>query len=313
MTRIFLLVLAMVSAYANAQDFYFIDVRRDYFHARELCTADDLTFGQYRPSSLVDSSMALLQSDLSIVELINRKDLLDHLAGKRVLILIHGMAKDWGQANKDLCNIYWNLGKHNIQQYDAVVGVTWPGDDYLGISPYVTANRNALKTARRIGPVLEELSSRCQSVDLITHSMGSKVASKCLKSYDFHCRNAFFLAPSIFRGSLRPGGRWRRSLKSIDEQLLVFHSTGDWAFNWTRLQHMGMGYRGIAGRIARKNSKISQIDCSAYINQEVYKRIPRNAFTSRSNHSYYTECHEVFHYISCALKGTNSNASSAEP
>jgi hypothetical protein len=88
----------------------------------------------------------------------------------------------------------------------------------------------------------------------------------------------------------------------VEGNLVIFHSVNDWAFNWSALQHLGMGYRGMkynSGKV--KYNKISQEDCSEAISQAVYRMLDKNAFTSRSNHSMYTQSAYVFERISTYL------------
>jgi hypothetical protein len=86
-------------------------------------------------------------------------------------------------------------------------------------------------------------------------------------------------------------------LKNIDERMMIFYSNGDYAFNWTPLQHLGMGYEGMKHRSSMRYDKVTQVNCDEVVNQVAYRQIDRNAFSSRSNHSYYTQCPQVFEYI----------------
>lgn len=304
---IILLFLVLVSFNSSSQDFLLLNLRSDLFQNAEVCDSGNECFGLFDLELVNDSSLEMLHNTENSFKRLDRQTWLNYVEGKRVLIVVHGMAKGWAEANKDLCNVYWSLQHYTTDLYDVVIGVSWPGSSYLGISPYIRANRESLKSAKLLGPLAKSIGEKAYTMDIMTHSMGSKVMCKMIKKDDVHFDQAFLLAPSILRNSLKPLKRWRKTLKNIDSQMMIFHSNGDWAFNWTAMQHLGMGYSGMKHRKVKRYDKLTQVNCDEVVNQRVYKYIERNAFSSRSNHSYYTQCPEVFQYIQAVSQGPALN------
>jgi hypothetical protein len=229
------------------------------------------------------------------------EELIATARGKRVLLMIHGMAKDWDAAAKDFFNIYQNIKGEMGDRYDVFVAISWPGDRTLGPGPYVRANKSSKKTGNQVADELEQLAAASASLDAITHSMGSRVLAKGLKRSGVQIDNLILLAPSILKRQFEPLHRWHSMPKHVREHLVVCHSKGDWAFNWTSMQHAGMGYEGAKYLSPRKHPRLTQLDCSAIINQDVYKRQPFQPFKSRSNHSFYCQNSMVFIAISNIL------------
>jgi hypothetical protein len=295
-------------SWLHGQDFLLLNLRANLFNTTEVCQSGDEFYGQFNLSMVNDSSSVLLHNNEAAFSTLTLDEWNARIEGKRVLFVVHGMAKGWSEANKDLCNVYWSLQQYTTDLYDVVIGVSWPGDSYLGISPYFRANRQSLKAAKLMGPIANNIEDRAQSLDIMTHSMGSKVMSKMIKNDKVHFDHAYLLAPSILRNSMKPLKRWRKTISHIDERLFIFHSNGDWAFNWTAMQHLGLGYQGMRARNTKRYVRLTQVNCDQVINQKVYSHIDRNSFSSRSNHSYYTQCPEVFHYIQSVANNQNAPA-----
>lgn len=294
-----LMAVLFLSNFCVAQDMYLLNLRDSYY-------SPDLV--AFEPKAclipaalLVDSSASLLQENWKQFDPISIPELYQIIKDQRVALCIHGMAKSYTAANKDLLNNYWNLMSSASNKYDVVVGVTWPGESHLGVGAFAQANTLAKKSGRLLGEVLEDWSGCAASLDVITHSMGSKVLLQALKGHDTRINHAFFLAPSIFRNSLRPWRKWHKESRSI-EQLVVFHSEHDYAFSWTSIQHLGLGYKGTQ-KITRKMANYYQVNCSSIVNQNGFTRLPKNRFRSRSNHSMYNQCEPVFSLINQVLSG----------
>lgn len=288
--------------YVSGQKMFIINLRAELYDTQNACSLDDVKYALVPQKYLQDSSRVLIQESWgSFANDISSADFRQEIEGKVIAVCIHGMAKSYAGANKDLVNNYWNLSKECADYYDIIIGINWPGESQLGASSYFKANKQANICGGLLGQVLEQWNAK--STDVITHSMGAKVLMRALNTSEIKFDHAFLLAPSILRNSIRPGHKWGKECKSI-KTLVAFHSQHDFAFNWSIMQHMGLGYRGTKSFKEKKMPYYYQVNCSAVINQRKFIQLPKNAFRSRSNHSMYNQSSSVFRMISGVLNGT---------
>ena len=309
--RYYLLVVAFLSLSSDlfGQDLFVVSARQDWFDAREVDHGESYQVA-YFSQELLDNhdTCCMLPSDDCLTES-NEETLLRVINDKKVLVLIHGMAKNWGQANKDFYNLYWSSTAH-LGEYDVVIALSWPGDGHLGVAPYFFANKNTQDVALRMGHLFQEVSSKAGRLDFVTHSMGSKVLGYLMREHEVEASNTLLLAPSIFRKKMKKGRKWHALYSSTKEHVVVAYSNYDFAFSWTWVQHMGMGYNGMPLRKPEKYPRLVQLDCSEVINQPMYRRLPGGPFKSRSNHSMYTQSEPVFEAIADVLSKAVQDESS---
>jgi hypothetical protein len=304
----FLIFLAILPQLTNSQELYLVNLRADLYDTEELCVLEQTAIARVPADLLNDSSRVLLQESWTHLQASNTEELSQNIKGKRIAICIHGMAKSYGAASKDLLNNYWNLRKASPGYYDIIIGVTWPGGSHLGGGPFFRANRTSKRAGALFAPLLAQLENNAQNVDVITHSMGSKILMQALKKSSVQIDHAFLLAPSIFRNSLQPWRKWGTEGRQI-EQIVAFHSEHDYAFSWTSIQHLGLGYRGTRRPETRAFTNYFQVNCSSVINQSEYARLEKGPFKSRSNHSMYNQSVPVFRMINSVLQGNELCAS----
>lgn len=283
-----------------AQDLHIINLREGWFNSMQVTSTEKPLVAVFPEETVTKDRLCALEPARHCFDEGSWDVLVQQLEGKRVLILVHGMAKDWAIANKDFFNMYW-AAKRNLESYDAIIGISWPGDSHIGPNSYLTANKLAKKSGTYMEPYFEEMANAAETIDIITHSMGAKVICWGLKGTEVKVNNLVMMAPSIFRNKLKPMRRWNELFDHVENRVIVAYSNQDFAFAWTSLQHVGMGYDGMNVRKAKKYPKLVQIDCTTTINQHVFMQLPRDAFRSRSNHSSYCQSDPVFRAIRGAL------------
>lgn len=254
-------------------------------------SAADWLIGQLPDSLWLDSNVQFIQHPLQHLQVESLEQLQARLAGKRVLVMLHGMAKTLTTAQTDFFNGLWTWKQAGGEaEVDEVLLVSWPGTAHVSIPGYLKANRLASKSGRQFHVLLEVLNASGCHVDILTHSMGSKVALRALKSGS-SCEGLFLMAPSVWKWTIRPGRKWARGFSQATGMRGVYFSRGDWAFNFTAINKMGLGFNGVS---LRKTDRFEQLDCSAFVNQDAYRALRKSRFRTRSNHSMYWQTPQVF-------------------
>ena len=278
------------------QDLHVVNLREKWFNSMHLTTTEKPLVATFPKSTINKQQLCALETDSHCFSEYNWDDLVVSTRGKRVLVLIHGMAKDWSIANKDFFNMYW-AAQRNLDSYDMVIGISWPGDSHIGPNSYVVANRLAKESGKFMRPFFKEITESASEVNVITHSMGSKVICWGTRGTEVQFDNIVLMAPSILRNKLKPMRRWHELFNHSTNKIIVAYSNQDLAFAWTRIQHVGMGYDGMNVRSEKRYPNLVQIDCTSTINQHVFMELPRGPFRSRSNHSSYCQSDPVFNAI----------------
>ena len=278
------------------QDLHVVNLREEWFNSMHLTTTEKPLVATFPKNTINKQQLCALEPDLHCFTEYNWDDLVVSTRGKRVLVLIHGMAKDWSIANKDFFNMYW-AAQRNLDRYDMVIGISWPGDSHIGPNSYVVANRLAKESGKFMRPFFKEITESASEVNVITHSMGSKVICWGTRGTEVQFDNIVLMAPSILRNKLKPMRRWHELFNHSTNKIIVAYSNQDLAFAWTKIQHVGMGYDGMNVRSEKRYPNLVQIDCTSTINQHVFMQLPREPFRSRSNHSSYCQSDPVFNAI----------------
>lgn len=145
--------------------------------------------------------------------------------GKRILVLVHG----YNNVLEDIVRAYSIVermtGTHVAGFYDAVVGYTWPGGD-APLDWYLPRRRAGL-AGPRLGTVLDDLRRSAASIDLMSHSLGARVA---LKAIDAAARGTvrvhFLLASAVDNESIEGREKYHAATRKTGETL-VLHSRHD--------------------------------------------------------------------------------------
>jgi len=108
------------------------------------------------------------------IERLEPRDFGDRLAGKQVVLAVHGF------------NVSYQSGVHVLARLEAemalgegwvFVGVLWPGDFWLPVVNYPWEADDAVRSGRRLARFLErpEVGGRAQAFSFLSHSLGARV------------------------------------------------------------------------------------------------------------------------------------------
>ena len=155
---------------------------------------------------------------------LTEQDLWSKIGSKKILVLVHG----YNNEPEDVHNAYAIIENRILQnkmEYDLVIGYIWPGGDDL--TDYFKAKNRANALARRFGIWLREMVDHQVIVDLMGHSMGTRVILKSLKTQNKDlARNVFTMAASVDNESIQSGEEFADSVARC-KNLHVFHSKYD--------------------------------------------------------------------------------------
>lgn len=240
-----------------ADSFLMISLREDFKEPRQFSPALQLRWVELNTDT-----------DFDLLSPFDEAGLATAVRGKRVLLLIHGMRTPFSRARKYYREaVHW-ASETEPPHYDMAIGLLWPGCEtggsrlQVGVA-FLKANPKARKSGKRLSGLLELLSGEAQSLDIMAHSMGSKVALFALKKQDGKVDNLFLMAPSIGAKTLGKGRKYGFAGNSVRQRSIVFYSRNDPAF-----QSIGkkmMGHRGAVGQDPMPENKFLNVDCSGAI------------------------------------------------
>lgn len=137
------------------------------------------------------------------------------LAGKRVLVLVHGYRVT------DALDAYARIAIHMGGMYDEVVGVLWPGSRIL--LGYLLAQWRAIGAGERLAAALQPIRA---TLDIEGHSLGCRVAMEALRAGGIYPRNVILTAAAVDNESLQRGERYGAACAAA-HQIVVAHSRRD--------------------------------------------------------------------------------------
>jgi len=175
----------------------------------------------------------------------------DYLFGKRCLFMIHGYENTAGSAEANFANIERGLQEVGLigssGRFDELVGVLWPGHTAPG---FWFAEDAADRAAYRLNSAIASIDPR--SVSFVTHSLGARIALRCLSDRIlrlFEPGELVMLAPAVDDNSLEFGAPYypERACRT-----LVCYSRRDEVLNkWYRrfarilnFNDVALGYSG---------------------------------------------------------------------
>lgn len=184
--------------------------------------------------------------------------ILEAAAGKDVLLMVHGLGVPLQRAMGN----YRKLTRDSLP-YDLLIGISWPAGQltrsklHNGLM-FLGANTRARKSGKKLGPLLEAIAAQAASLDVYTHSLGTKTALYSLKG----CKpeavcNLFLTAPAVGAKTLKPGRRFDFAAGAVWGKIMAFYSGEDYAFRFPA--HRTMGRQGILG--VAMGEKFINVDC----------------------------------------------------
>ena len=242
------------------------------------------------PDQISTSGHSVKEIDLNNDSTISDKvDLNNLLTGKKTLFLVHGYNNEQFEVYDAYQIIESQIGSHLAQEYDYVIGYSWPGGD-RGIEWWQGKSR-ANSVARMFRRLLEQISSVCSSIDIMSHSLGARVTLKALKESQQSnlIRNYFCTAPAVDNESLEPNEEFYNSLSSC-KNIYVCHSARDGvlslsyrAAEWDR----ALGLNGPEDKafVLNSNFGVFVANCKKVVD----------------SHGGYKRCDELYQYISGTL------------
>lgn len=157
----------------------------------------------------------------------------EQVAGKRVLLLVHGYNNEWADVIRAYAVIDASVRRLMRNKYDLVVGYTWPGGDDR--FDYFAAKTRAGALSPRFQELLRELHSRDTrpaALDLMTHSMGARLSLEALSLLSTRnvVRNLFLMAAAVDNESVERGEEYFAANKRVRNSF-IFHSKNDQVLN----------------------------------------------------------------------------------
>jgi esterase/lipase superfamily enzyme len=193
-----------------------ISSRKDFWSATEFADADDTR------------DVVLTNPDPASDTPVSEAELLARVAGRRVLLLVHG----YNNTEDDVSLAYARIERATTTmvagKYDVIVGYTWPGGA-LGLS-YPIARARANTAGPRVAPWLTKLRKKAAALDVMTHSLGARVMLKALPMAPATparpLRNLYLFAAAVDNESIERGEEFYESTKRA-EATVVMHSKKD--------------------------------------------------------------------------------------
>jgi esterase/lipase superfamily enzyme len=154
------------------------------------------------------------------------------ITGKRLLVLIHG----YHNSRDDVVNGYAMIDRElrnkdilgsGPRGYTDLIGVTWPGG--LFRISYTLAKLRANAIADSVFARLKKVVAAANAVDIMTHSLGARVALKALQNApagEQVLRNLFLTAPAVDNESIQQGEKFFAATQACRD-VYVLHSKND--------------------------------------------------------------------------------------
>jgi len=225
-----------------------------------------------------------LQTD-KVVRVLSEDQLLNEIAGKYILFLIHGYNNEQNEVYDAYSIIEEKIAEHTGGAYDLVIGYSWPGGD-KGIEWWTSKSR-ANAVARRFRFLIESMSSKAKKIDVMTHSLGARVLLKALKQANGTriIRNYFCTAAAVDNEVLEKGEEFHLSVKK-SKSIFVFHSKED-------------GVLATAYRLGEWDNALGLYgpEDKAYIESRTKTIFVANCKKVVKSHGSYKRCDAMYKYI----------------
>lgn len=254
---------------------YIISSRSDFFDSDHLLQSGH----SYGKMSLTDSKYRLLDGFEELKKVI---------ANSRVLLLVHG----YNNEHDEVLDAYQIVKRHVTaqlaDQYDHVLGYSWPGGDYR--SEWFAAKSRANAVSVRFRTLTESIAQTAVSLDIMSHSLGARVVLKALGGLPGQLvRNYFCLAAAVDNEALEHGKEFDESINGT-KAMFVLHSNKDVVLS-------------LAYRVAEFDRALglSGPEDKAYIEKKTANVFVLNCKNKVDRHGRYKHSSEVYAYILRAL------------
>ena len=225
-------------------------------------------------------------------------DILSAVRRKRVLLLVHG----YNNLLDDVIRAYGlieEMVRRRLRNvYDVILGYTWPGGDSR--FDYFSAKTRAGALAPRFSENLRALTanaaSRPAALDIMTHSMGSRLTLEAIKHFNRRnvIRNLLLMASAVDNESIERGEEYFAPARSV-RNAIVFHSRHDHVLKYAYAlaefdAALGLNGPEDAGSIMRHSPATFVVNCKNHVRSHggykssdaVYRFLAQNATTVRA-------------------------------
>lgn len=162
------------------------------------------------------------------VDALSQERWVDAIRNRRVALVIHGYNNEY----EDSLEFFSNIVDRSSRLYETFICYFWPGyDDFW---EYLAAKSMVTETdlPRRLLKLIEELSYHGKQLDVISFSMGCRLALEALNSAsDTLVKNLFLLAPAVDNESIEKGERYAPAINKT-QKTFVFYSENDSVLSW---------------------------------------------------------------------------------
>lgn len=219
-------------------------------------------------------------------EPIGQEEFINRLRNRRVLFLIHGYNNEEDDVVRAYDIIERNVSAYLGNMYDEIVGYTWPGGDDR--FDYYSAKTRSGAVAPRVRRWLRDIVYVAQALDIMDHSMGTRVSLTALRDpRASRVRNLFNMASAVDNECIQRREKYYPATQNC-ETLYVFHSKNDdvlrtaYVFaHWDR----ALGYNGPEdpAAIIEHSPNVKVVNCKNVIqehgdykySEEIYQFIGR--------------------------------------
>lgn len=182
------------------------------------------------PDRLRNRGHAFKQIDLTTNKVLStissERQLLKQLSGKKVLMLVHGYNNKEPTVYDAYALIEQKVRRHIANQYDLVLGYSWPGGDRGW--DWWSSKRRSDAVARRFRRLMEKVADNTKQLDVMSHSLGARIVFKALvnSNRNLLINNYYCTAAAVDNEVLEEGEVFDRALDRIG-RLFVFYSSND--------------------------------------------------------------------------------------
>ena len=228
-----------------------------------------------------DLDSELAQDDTAFAK-ITKKSFKKSVKGKRILLLIHGYNPDFLDVLASYSTLHQNMQQYFSQEtaaYDEVIGYTWHagGDEFN----YSESKRFAAIASERLQLLLNETLGDAATVDVMTHSLGSRVVLRALalgkKSQRPKIRHHFCLAASVSNTCFN-NDKQLRAATAQTKATWIFYSKNDASLQSDALLAKGnipLGLTGPLGKAKDFPKRTAAVNSSSLVfTRGAYKRSP---------------------------------------
>jgi esterase/lipase superfamily enzyme len=197
--------------------------------------------------------------------------------GKRLMLLLHGYRSSredvlcaYGQLDSQLSGVDRVTPGRGAAEYQEVIGVSWPGHDWR--IEFTSAKAKADATAPKLFARLRKTAETARAIDVITHSLGARVALRTLQNAgeaSRPVRNLFLTGAAVDDESIGQNEKFFYATER-SERVYVLHSKNDPVLEFFYpIPVFGGGGPALGHKGPKHPSKVasnvSSVDCSQIV------------------------------------------------